>query len=425
MTAPYLEVEGGHQLTGEVTVAGAKNSALKLMCAALLTSEPVILDNIPDLDDVRVLCELLQVLGAAVTRPQPGRVVIQAAQLHPRAPFELVSKMRASVTVMGPLLGRLQRAEVALPGGCSIGARPLDLTQTAFEHMGLKFSLEHGYMLVKGQPQGAAIQLRIPSVSATENVILAAVLGAGTTTLHNAACEPEIADLAGLLKAMGAQIHGAGTPLVTIHGVSGLHGAQWRTMPDRIEAGTYIIAAALLAGPAGVRIRGVPLPALESFLAQLKAVGVAWVIEGQDTVWVPPAARLTAVDLTTDYFPGIATDLQAAYTILATQCQGATRLHETIYENRLMHLPELQKMGAKIDKLDNQRAIITGPTPLSGAHVESTDLRASAALVLAALVADGWSRVYNLHHLDRGYERFEGKLAALGARLQRVAPVAA
>lgn len=414
-----LVITGGQALNGEVTISGAKNSALKLICAALLTEEPVTLTNMPDLKDVETLCALLTFMGAACKR-EGDSLTIQATNIGVRAPYELVSKMRASILVLGPLLARFGRAEVAMPGGCAIGDRPLDITQHGFEQMGARFILEHGMMWVKGKLKGVQIHLRLPSVGATENLMLGATLAEGTTVIENAACEPEMVDLANLLNAMGAKVKGAGTSRIEIEGVQKLHGATQAVMADRIEAGSYLVAALLAGGDKGVTVRRSPNFALKTFFEMLRATGAKFEEIDENTLFVPAQSRhFTAVELMTDYYPGVATDLQAQTMLFATQCDGISKIYEKIYENRMMHAAELRNMNASIEVINPQLALVHGKTKLSGAHVKCTDLRGGMAVVLAGLVADGYTVVHDLHHLDRGYEKLEQKLSALGAKIKR------
>lgn len=420
-----LVITGGQPLNGEVTISGAKNSALKLMCAALLTEEPVTLTNIPALRDVDTLCSLFEFMGATCKR-EGDALTIQAKNLGIRAPYELVSKMRASVLVLGPLMARFGRAEVAMPGGCAIGDRPLDITQYGFERMGAKFIFEHGMMWVKNKLKGAHIHLRLPSVGATENLLLAATLAEGTTVIDNAACEPEITDLANLLNAMGAKVKGAGSSKIEIEGVTCLHGATQTVMPDRIESGSYLIAALLAGGDKGVTIHNSPNFAMQAFFEVIRSSGAVFKEVDERTLFVPHQDRhFTAVDVLTDYYPGFATDLQAQTMMFATQCNGISKVYEKIYENRLMHAAELRNMNAKIEVVNPQLALVHGKTKLSGAHVRCTDLRGGMAVVLAGLVAKGYTTVHDIQHLDRGYEKLEQKLSALGAKIERVESEAA
>lgn len=418
----HLRITGGLPLAGEVLVSGAKNAALKLMCAALLTDEPVVLHNMPALDDVKTLCALFNTLGVT-HQHEDTTLTLQAQDITSvRASYELVSKMRASILVLGPLLARFGRAEVALPGGCAIGTRPLDITQYGFEQMGARFKLEHGLMWVKGKLKGAHIHLRLPSVGATENLLLGATLAEGTTVIDNAACEPEIVDLAVLLISMGAKITGAGTSRIEIIGVSKLHGATHSVMPDRIEAGSYLIAALLAAGGKGVTIHQSPNVALQVFFEVLRSTGARFDEVDDHTLFIPAQPReFNALELMTEPYPGFPTDLQAQTMLLATQCQGISKIYEKIYENRLMHAAELRLMGAEIDVVNPQLALVRGPKKLSGAHVRCTDLRGGMTMVLAGLIAEGYTTVYDLYHLDRGYEHLETKLTALGAQISRVA----
>lgn len=415
-----LMITGGLPLNGDVSISGAKNSALKLMCAALLTEEPVTLTNMPALRDVSTLISLFEFMGVSCKR-EGTSLTIQAKTLGVRAPYEIVSKMRASILVLGPLLARFGKAEVALPGGCAIGDRPLDITQHGFEEMGARFHIEHGMMWVWNKLKGTHVHLRLPSVGATENLMLGATLAEGKTVIDNAACEPEMVDLANLLNAMGAKVSGAGTSRIEIEGVEKLHGATQAVMADRIEAGSYLVAALLAGGEKGVTIHNSPNFALKSFFDMLRATGAKFNEVDATTLFVPGNQRhFTALELMTDYYPGIATDLQAQTMLFATQCEGISKIYEKIYENRMMHAGELRNMNAHIDVINPQLALVHGKSKLSGAHVKCTDLRGGMAVVLAGLIADGYTIVHEIHHLDRGYEKLEEKLAALGAKIERM-----
>ena len=410
-------IEGPTRLAGEVRISGAKNAALPCLAATLLTAEPVALSNVPDVRDIRTLVKLLQHVGARAERGA-DTVTVEAATIGSAdAPYELVKTMRASVLVLGPLLARAGSVRVSLPGGCAIGIRPIDLHLEAFRRMGAEVVLEHGYVEARApRLTGAQIQFPTVTVTGTENAMLAATLARGTTRLSNAAREPEVVDLAALLKAMGASIAGEGTETILIEGVESLHAARHGVVADRIEAGTYAIGAALTRGD--VSVAGCRPEHLGALRALLSAAGVT-VEASADTLRVRAAGRLSARDVTTAPHPGFPTDLQAQWMALATSLDGESAVTETVFENRFQHVPELVRMGARI-RLEGRTATVTGPTALSGACVMASDLRASAALVLAGLCARGETVVDRVYHLDRGYARMEEKLNALGARIQRV-----
>jgi UDP-N-acetylglucosamine 1-carboxyvinyltransferase len=420
-----IRIEGGVPLKGALRIGGAKNAALPLMCTALLTDEPLRLSNVPMLADIDALERLLESLGVAIEVDAPipgdGRLLqINAAKAeNSHADYELVRKMRASVLVLGPLLARLGRAEVSLPGGCAIGARPVDLHLKALQQLGAEIELRNGYIHAAA-PQGlvgATIRFPFVSVGATENTLMAAVLARGTTVIENAAREPEIADLAQCLVAMGARIEGIGSETLTVHGVARLHGASYEVMPDRIETGTYAMAAAITGGD--VELIGGRRELIGAVGQMLEDAGA----ELSDTargVRVKRAGnRLKAVDITTAPFPGFATDLQAQAMAAMSLADGASCVTETIFENRFMHVPELMRMGADI-QIKGETAVVRGVDRLMGAPVMATDLRASVCLVLAGLAAEGETVVARVYHLDRGYERLEQKLAGCGARIERL-----
>jgi UDP-N-acetylglucosamine 1-carboxyvinyltransferase len=418
-----FQISGGRTLRGRVRVAGAKNAALPALAAGLLTGDPLHLTNLPDVRDIATMRRLLDHLsGEAPAPPQEapvlGEATIQVRRIaEPEAPWELVRTMRASVLVLGPLLARAGRARVSLPGGCAIGERPVDLHITALRRMGASIDLAHGYIDAHApRLRGAEIDFEIPTVTGTENLMMAASLADGTTVLRNCAKEPEITDLAGLLHSMGARIRGAGGDTIEIEGVSALHGAEHRIPPDRIEAGTYILAA-LMAGD-GVVVEGCAVDDLSAPLELFREAG-ARIAEEDGAVRVEGGGRLLAKDITTAPYPGFPTDLQAQYMAAMTQAEGASIVTEAIFENRFMHIGELRRMGADITH-DGRTAVVRGPTQLSGAQVMATDLRASASLVLAGLVADGITEVNRVYHIDRGYESIESKLRALGADIERV-----
>ncbi len=413
-----LRIEGGKSLHGSVRVSGAKNAALPELAAALLTADEVRLDNVPDVRDVQTLVRLLSDLGARCERLGRHRWALSTPEVvNPEAPYELVRTMRASVLVLGPLVARCGRARVSLPGGCAIGARPIDRHLDGLAKLGAEIKLEHGYVEASAtRLTGATVEFSDVTVTGTENLLMAASLARGTTVLKNAAQEPEVTDLAALLVRMGARIEGAGSPTITIEGVEALHAAEHRVIPDRIEAGTFLVAAAITGGK--ITLEDVEPAHLGAVIEQLRAVGLT--IEcGAGWIRIGNGRPLRAVDLATRPFPGFPTDLQAQYMVLMTQAGGACELDETIFENRFMHVPELRRMGASIG-LAGSKAAIEGPTPLTGAEVTASDLRASVSLVLAGLAARGETLVHRVYHLDRGYEGVEEKLQALGARIERI-----
>lgn len=414
-------ITGGKPLEGTVTVSGAKNAALPAMAAALLTPQRVTLRNVPRVRDIGTMRSLLDELGvdSSVTHEDCGnRIEIEARRLmNPTAPYELVKQMRASVLVLGPLVARFGHARVSLPGGCAIGARPINLHIKGLEKLGASITIQQGYVEARaGGLRGAAITFDTISVTGTENLMMAAVLGEGETVLENAAREPEILNLAELLMKMGARIEGAGTDTIRIQGVSSLHGADHTIIPDRIEAGTFLVAAAITGGHLVLdRVDPVHLTAV---VGKLQEAGVKVQELGPGRMEAA-AASLHAVDLTTGEYPGFATDMQAQYMALMTQAQGSSAITETIFENRLLHALELMRMGADIT-VDGRRAVVRGKTALSGAEVQASDLRASASLVLAGLAARGETLVDRVYHIDRGYERIEEKLIHLGATIRRI-----
>ncbi len=413
-----IVIRGGAQLGGEVIVSGSKNAALPLLFSTLLTRERVVVRNVPNLADVRTAIQVLQHLGARVTRSPDGHeVVVEARDIGgTEAPYELVKTMRASFLVLGPLLARTGRARVSTPGGCAIGARPVDLHLTGLQKMGARLRISQGYVEAEAERlRGTKIVLDFPSVGATQQLMMAAVLAEGTTVIENAAREPENVCLAVALERMGAVVHGAGTSEVTVEGQTALRGAEHRVIPDRIEAGTLMVAAAVTGG--SVQVTGARLDHLEAFVAKLREAGVV-VREGESGVRVEANGKLAAVDVRTMPYPGFPTDLQAQFMTLMTRASGTTTITETIFENRFLHAQELVRMGADV-RVDGNRAIVRGPQSLSGAPVMATDLRASVCLVLAGLAARGTTRVARVYHLDRGYERLEAKLSALGADIAR------
>lgn len=412
-------IEGGVRLEGEIPVSGAKNSALPAMAACLLTSEPVVLHRIPQVRDIRTMARLLEHIGARVEF-RDGALRVEASEiLAPEAPYELVKTMRASSLVLGPLVARAGRARVSLPGGCAIGARPINLHLEALERLGASIRQEHGYIIAEAPNglRGALITFDRITVTGTEDVLMAAVLAEGETILENAAREPEVADLAELLVKMGAQIEGAGTSTIRVRGVARLQGAEHTIIPDRIEAGTFLIAGAITAGD--LLVTGCRPDHLTALISKLVQTGAEIAEAGPGALRVRRSSRLLAADVTTEEYPGFATDLQAQYMALATQAEGVSVITETIFENRFMHALELMRMGADI-RIEGRRAIVTGPRELTGAAVIASDLRASASLVLAGLVARGETVVDRVYHIDRGYERIEEKLSRVGARIRRV-----
>jgi UDP-N-acetylglucosamine 1-carboxyvinyltransferase len=413
-----LRITGGPRLQGSVRVGGAKNSTLPAMAASLLTAGEIVLTNIPMVADIRTTRRLLGELGVRVEF-EGGHTVRACAEkiTSCEAPYDLVKTMRASVLALGPLIARTGKARVSLPGGCAIGARPINLHLKGLEKLGARVKTEHGYVEAEAETlTGTRIVFDKITVTGTENLMMAAVLAKGTTILENSACEPEITDLAALLTRMGAQIRGAGTPTITIEGVTELHGATHEIIPDRIEAGTFLIAGAMTGGD--LEITACDPTHMASVIEKLREVGA--VIEtGKDSLHVKSEGKLRAADVTTKEYPGFATDMQAQYMALMTQADGISVIHENIFENRYMHASELLRMGAHI-RIDGSRAIVAGKTRLTGANVIASDLRASASLVLAALVAEGDTLVDRIYHLDRGYEKIEEKLRSVGAQIERV-----
>jgi len=412
-----LRIAGGRSLEGEVAVSGAKNAALPIMCAALLTEKPLALANVPQLMDVRTMAKLLAQMGVDVQRADDA-VVLKAKQVeNPVADYELVKTMRASVLVLGPLLARCGRAKVSLPGGCAIGQRPVDQHVKGLQAMGATITIDHGYMHAAVERlRGARIVMDLVTVTGTENLMMAAALAEGTTVLENAAREPEVVDLARCLVGMGARIEGAGSDVIRIQGVSSLGGGSHRVMPDRIETGTYLAATAAVGGK--VRLTGAAPETLDATLGKLREAGAA-VTAGADWIEVEMGGRADAFNLRTAPYPGLATDMQAQFMALAGVAGGTSLITETIFENRFMHALELQRLGADIS-IQGNTAVVKGVERLQGATVMATDLRASAGLVIAGLVAEGETVVDRIYHLDRGYERLEKKLGSLGARIERV-----
>ena len=416
-----LIIRGGRPLQGEVAISGAKNAALPELCAALLTEEPVTLANVPRLQDVRTVLSLLRNMGANAERShtRPDVVTVDAARLTQlEAPYELVKTMRASILVLGPLLARFGQARVSLPGGCAIGSRPIDQHIKGLQAMGAEISVEHGYILAKAaRLRGARIATDMVTVTGTENLLMAATLADGETVLENAAQEPEVRDLADMLVAMGARIEGQGTSRIRIQGVERLHAPSGghTIVPDRIEAGTFLCAAAAAGGELLLRhARG---DHLDAVIDKLREAGVR-VETGADWIRVRSEGRLAAVGFRTSEYPAFPTDMQAQFMVLDCIAEGTSVITETIFENRFMHVNELVRLGAKIE-VDGHTAVVTGVPRLSGATVMATDLRASASLVIAGLVAEGETRVDRIYHLDRGYDQMEAKLRAVGADIER------
>ncbi len=413
-----LLVDGGTPLEGEIRISGAKNSALPILAACLLTDEPMHLVNVPHLLDVTTTVELLRRMGVEVTVHDTMDLEIGAGSIRSFfAPYELVKTMRASILVLGPLVARHGEAHVSLPGGCAIGVRPVDLHLEGLRRMGAEVWVENGYIRARaGRLRGAHLFLDVVSVTATENLLMAAVLAEGESVIDNAACEPEVVDLARCLTRMGARIRGAGTDHIVVEGVPRLHGARHRILPDRIETGTYLAAALLTRGH--VRLKQTRLDLLEAVVEKLREAG-AEIAYGPDWIELRSVCRPRAVDVTTAPYPGFPTDMQAQFTVLNAVAEGVGTVRETIFENRFMHALELTRMGADII-IKGSTAIVRGPTNLSGAPVMATDLRASMGLILAGLVADATTELDRVYHLDRGYEALDRKLAALGARIERV-----
>jgi UDP-N-acetylglucosamine 1-carboxyvinyltransferase len=417
-----FRIRGGRAIKGRVSISGAKNSALPCMAAAVLTPETVTLHNIPYVRDIITQRRLLEDLGAHVLTPELRTHKISAAHIEiMAAPYELVKTMRASVLALGPLLARFGKARVSLPGGCAIGARPIDLHLAGFTKLGAEVFLEAGDVVARapeGGLVGAEINLEKISVTGTENLMMAATIARGRTTINNAAREPEVRDLAELLNKMGARVRGAGTPTIQIDGVESLGGAEHTIIPDRIETGTFIVAAAITQGE--LEIKDCNPEHCNRVIGVLRDVGVEIEEVNQSTLHVRCSARgLRAADLTTEPYPDFPTDMQAQYMTLMTQAQGRSEITETIFENRFMHASELQRMGARI-QISHDKAIVEGPVKLIGARVQASDLRASASLVLAGLVAEGETLIDRVYHIDRGYEKIETKLKAVGADIVRI-----
>jgi len=417
-------IKGGRPIEGRVTISGAKNSALPCMVAPLLTAETVTLHNVPYVRDCLTQRRLLEDLGATVLVPDLRTHKITASHIELfEAPYELVKTMRASVLVLGPLLARFGKAKVSLPGGCAIGTRPIDLHLEALKQLGAEVTLEAGYVVARapkprGRLRGGQINFDKVTVTGTENILMAAVLAEGRTVINNAACEPEISDLAELLNRMGARVRGAGTPTITVDGVESLGGAEHTIIPDRIETGTFLVAAAITGGELEVKDCR-PEHSL-AVIAKLREAGVEIEELNQSTLRVRRSSTgLVASDVTTEPHPHFPTDMQAQYMALMTQAEGRARVTETIFENRFMHASEMQRMGAKIS-IEGNTAIVEGPATLAGARVQAADLRASACLVLAGLAAQGETVIDRVYHIDRGYEKIEAKLRSVGADIVRL-----
>jgi UDP-N-acetylglucosamine 1-carboxyvinyltransferase len=413
-----LRLRGGRPLEGEARVSGAKNAALPIMCASLLTEQPLVLTNVPSLMDVRTMAKLLAQMGVQAEPPADGRCSLRASEVkNPEAPYDLVKTMRASVMVLGPLLARCGRARVSLPGGCAIGARPVDQHVKALRALGATIEIEQGYMDARAERlRGAHIVFDLVTVTGTENLLLAATLAEGTTVLENAAREPEVVDLARCLTAMGARIEGAGSSVIRIAGVRSLSGTEHRVMPDRIETGTLLAAAAAAGGR--VRLLGAAVATLDAILEKLREAG-ARIATADGSIEIEMAERPKSVSVRTAPYPGFATDMQAQLMALDCVAQGTGVITETIFENRFMHALELQRLGADI-AIQGHTAVVKGVEQLRGARVMATDLRASASLVIAGLAARGETLVDRIYHLDRGYDSLERKLAALGADIERI-----
>ncbi|TXI16863.1 MAG: UDP-N-acetylglucosamine 1-carboxyvinyltransferase [Nitrosomonas sp.] len=412
-----LIIQGGIPLIGEAVISGAKNAALPVLCAALLTKESLEVNNVPALQDITTMLSLLKQMGTDITTDNPSQVILSAAALtHLVAPYEMVKTMRAAILILGPLLARAGEANISLPGGCAIGLRPVDQHIKGLQAMGAVINIKHGYIHAEAKKlHGARIVFDIVTVTGTENLMMAATLAQGTTILENAAREPEIVDLANCLNAMGAKIHGAGTDIIVIEGVPSLHGAKHTVMPDRIETGTFLVAAAATGGKIYLRETGAHL--LDAVLDKLSEAG-AEIHADKNWIYLKMHAKPKSVNVRTAPYPAFPTDMQAQFMALNCIANGTAIITETIFENRLMHVQELKRMNANIE-VEGNAAIIYG-AQLDGAHVMATDLRASASLVIAGLVAQGETIIDRIYHLDRGYEHLERKLSALGAQIKRI-----
>ena len=412
-------IQGGVPLHGEIAVGGAKNSALPALAACLLTSDRVVLDRIPPVRDIGTMEQLLEHTGARVEIDGELVTVVAGSIERAEAPYDLVKTMRASSLVLGPLVARCGKARVSSPGGCAIGARPINLHLAGLERLGARIGQEHGYIQAEAPKglEGAEVHFDRITVTGTEDLLMAAVLARGETVIHNAAREPEVVDLAALLTKMGARIEGAGTSVIHVRGVERLHGAEHTIIADRIETGTFLIAGALTGGD--VLVTGCVPEHVRALIAKLGQAGAEVSEPAPDQVRIRARGKLKSVDVTTEEHPGFATDLQAQFMALMTQAQGISIISETIFENRFMHALELARMGANI-RIEGRQAIVAGPAPLSGAQVIASDLRASASLVLAGLAAKGKTTVDRVYHIDRGYDKIETKLAGVGARIRRI-----
>ncbi|WP_394808726.1 UDP-N-acetylglucosamine 1-carboxyvinyltransferase [Nitrosomonas sp.] len=412
-----LIIQGGVPLHGEITISGAKNAALPVLCAALLTQESLKISNIPALQDITTMLSLLKQMGTSITAHNASEVVLSAVELtNLVAPYEMVKTMRAAILVLGPLLARAGEANISLPGGCAIGLRPVDQHIKGLQAMGAEISIKHGYIhAVAKKLHGARIVFDIVTVTGTENLMMAATLADGTTILENAAREPEIADLANCLNAMGAKIQGAGSDIITIEGVSLLHGAEYTVMPDRIETGTFLVATTATGGE--IHLKNTYSHLLDAVLDKLTEAG-ANIDSGENWIHLKMHAKPKSVNLRTAPYPAFPTDMQAQFMSLNCIAHGTAIITETIFENRLMHVQELKRMNANIE-VEGNAAIVYGISQLDGAHVMATDLRASASLVIAGLIAKGETVIDRIYHLDRGYENIEGKLSTLGAQIRR------
>lgn len=413
-----LVIQGGLPLTGEIAISGAKNAALPLLCASLLTQQSLRISNVPALQDIVTMLTLLRLIGLEVTQPDVGNVILSARNLtNLTAPYEMVKTMRAAILVLGPLLARAGEANISLPGGCAIGLRPVDQHIKGLQAMGASIQIKHGYIhAVANKLHGARIVFDIITVTGTENLMMAATLADGVTILENAAREPEVVDLANCLKAMGAKIQGAGTDIITIEGVSSLHGAKHDVMPDRIETGTFLVAATATGGE--VRLKNTDAHLLDAVIDKLLEAG-AEICTDDNCITLKMRDKPKSVNVRTAPYPAFPTDMQAQFMSLNCIAAGTAIITETIFENRLMHVQELKRMNAEIE-VEGNTAIIHGIQQLDGANVMATDLRASASLVIAGLVAQGETVIDRIYHLDRGYENIEGKLSALGAKIWRV-----
>lgn len=412
-----LAIQGGNPLHGDVLISGAKNAALPIMCASLLSAEPLQLSNVPDLHDIATMRKLLQQMGVSVESDGEEMSLDGANVTKLEAPYDMVKTMRASVLVLGPLVARFGEAKVSLPGGCAIGSRPVDLHIKGLQAMGAQISIEHGYIHAQAKRlKGARIFFDIVSVTGTENLMMAAALADGVTVLENAAREPEVVDLASCLIAMGANVSGAGTDMITITGVEKLHAAEHRILPDRIESGTFLVAAAATGG--SITLRNTSADILDTVLEKLSEAGAKLRIEA-DTIHLEMHGRPKSVNLRTAPYPAFPTDMQAQFMALNTIADGSAMMVETIFENRFMHVQELRRLGAQID-VEGNTALVRGVAGLEGATVMATDLRASASLVIAGLVAQGETIIDRIYHLDRGYAQIEAKLSKLGASIRRL-----